>query len=77
MKNWLETLLLKLLRRRYVVERVQLEPDGQMWRLCWKGYHKGCWFARLDWGTVGWRLTRKPQPEHKMEAGPRPAAWRR
>lgn len=66
--NWLGQLLLRLLRRRYLVERLTNEPGNEMWRLCWWGYNKQRWFARLDWGRVGWRLTRQPKAEHKMEA---------
>lgn len=79
MKNWLGKLLLAVLRQRYVVERLELEPGNELWRLCWHGYHRTRWFARLDWGSVGWRLTRRLKPEHKMEAeaGPQPKVWRR
>lgn len=73
MKNWLR----KLLQRRYDITDLENTPGNEMWRLCWRGYHQGRWFARLDWGSRGWRLTQKAKPEHKMEAGPLPRAWRR
>lgn len=75
LRNWLRETILGPFVRRYLLERLTNEPGNQMWRLCPHGYHQGRWFARLDWGTRGWRLTRKAEVEHKMEAPPQYQVW--
>lgn len=48
----------KFLKENYDLEYLINEPGNEMWRLG-KGYNVYRWFARLDWGSKGWRLTEK------------------
>lgn len=43
----------------FKLEKLVNEEGNEMWRVCWKGYNKHRWFIRLDWGSKGWRITKR------------------
>lgn len=46
------------IRNRYKVEKVVMTKENRMWRIG-GGYNKGFSFFRVDFGSVGFRFTRK------------------
>lgn len=48
-------LLKRLLSRYYTIERIDLKPGNEMWRIG-RGYNDYRPFFRIDWGNVGYRF---------------------
>lgn len=48
----------KFLSGKYELEFINNAPGNQMWRIG-KGFNEYRWFARLDWGSKGWRITER------------------
>lgn len=59
LKSKLFYFISKQFNKKYKLEKLTNEAGNEMWRLCWKGYNKNRWFVRLDWGSKGWRITKR------------------